>query len=213
MRKCNALLRANQRKLDRDIMSLRQVETKTKNLIIAADRRASRDPNRTNQAQKEARDFARELLRVRKQQQRLHTSKAQLSSVQMQVQEAFAMQKVQGSIKSSVVVMKEVNSLSKLPAFAQTMQELSVELMKAGVIEEMVGEALPVQEDEFEEDELAEGEVEKVLGEILKGKIDKAPQVPLAQMPQPVAAQPTAEQDEDEDELDKLRQRLDALSG
>ncbi|KAJ2895509.1 charged multivesicular body protein 3 [Zalerion maritima] len=214
MRKCNALLRSNQRKLDRDIISLKQVETKTKNLILAADKRAQRDPNRKKQALKDTRDFARELLRIRKQQQRLQTSKAQLSSVQMQVQEAFAMQKVQGSIKSSVLVMKEVNQLTRLPALAHTMQELSVELMKAGVIEEMVDEAIPADAEDFEEeDELAEGEVEKVLGEILKGKMEKAPTVPETKVTEEPQAAPAVEEDEeDEDELMKLRQRLDALS-
>lgn len=212
MRKCNALLRSNLRKLDRDIVSLKQVEVKTKNLIIASDKRAGRDANRARQAQKDVRDFARELVRVRRQQQRLHTSKAQLQSVQMQVQEAFAMQKVQGSIKSSVFVMKEVNALSRLPALAQTMQELSIELMKAGVIEEMTEEALPINED-FEEDDLADTEVDKVLGEILKSKMEKVPEVPETTMPEPVTAAPVATEDEEsEDELNRLRQRLDALN-
>src|SRR6188768_1375307 len=102
MRKCNTLLRSNMRKLDRDIVALKQTELKTKNLILAADRRGQRVPSQQKQAQKEVRDFARLMLRTRREGQRLVTAKAQLSSVQMQVNEAFALRKIEGSIKASV---------------------------------------------------------------------------------------------------------------
>ena len=59
------------RKLDRDIASVKQVEFKTKNLIQQADKRAQRDPSRRAQANKEVRDFARELVRARRASARL----------------------------------------------------------------------------------------------------------------------------------------------
>ncbi|KAK7920992.1 Snf7 family protein [Apiospora marii] len=209
MRKCNALIRSNIRKLDRDINSVKAAEIKTKNYIVAADRRGQRNPNQQKQAAKEARDFARELIRVRKTSARLTTSKAQLNSVQMQVNEAFAVRKIEGSIKASVGIMKDVNRLIRLPELAGTMQELSVELIKAGVIEDMVSDTLP--EDglfEDEEDE-AETEVDKVLGEILKGKMEKTgtlPSAPIAQ--EPVAAE---EEEEDQEAMMQMRNRLEAL--
>ncbi|KXJ96630.1 charged multivesicular body protein 3 [Microdochium bolleyi] len=214
MRKVNAMIRSNIRKLERDINAVKQVEAKTKSLILAADRRAQRDPSRSKQAAKEARDFAQELIRARRQQNRLVTSKAQLSSVQMQVNEAFAVRKIEGSIKASVGIMKNVNSLIRLPELAGTMQELSVELMKAGVIEEMVGESLPVDEEMFEDEEaLADGEVDKVLGEILKGRMEKTgpmPSAPVAQ--EPAAAAPVDAEEEDQDAMmDQMRNRLEAL--
>ena len=222
MRKCNALIRSNIRKLDRDIAQVRQVEAKTRNLIVAADRRAQRlEPGRRAQAQREARDFARELVRVRRTAARLVTSKAQLSSVQMQVNEAFAVRKIEGSVRASVGVMRDVNALVRLPQLAGTMQELGMELMKAGVIEEMVGEALPVDDDAMFEDEDAEAEVDRVLGEILKGRMDKAgplPSAPVAQEPSaaPANAAPAsaaAEEDDEEQEamMDQMRNRLEAL--
>ncbi|KAG8670155.1 Vacuolar protein-sorting-associated protein 24 [Fusarium poae] len=210
MRKCNALMRQNMRKLDRDIQTVKQVEAKTKNLIIQADKRGQRDPSRSQQAQKEVRDFARELVRARKQSQRLVTSKAQLSSVQMQVNEAFAVRKIEGSIRASVGIMKDVNSLIRLPELAGTMQELSVELMKAGVIEEMVEDVLPADGDMLMEDEEAEGEVEKVLGEVLKDR--KQPSLPVAPVPEPQKPQEEEEEEEDaEAMMDQMRNRLEAL--
>ncbi|CAJ2511677.1 Uu.00g073020.m01.CDS01 [Anthostomella pinea] len=215
MRKCNQLIRSNLRKLDRDIAQVKAVESKTKNLITAADRRGQRNPSQRTQAQKEARDFARELIRARRQSTRLVTSKAQLSSVQMQVNEAFAVRKIEGSIRASVGVMKDVNSLIRLPALAGTMQELSVELMKAGVIEDMIGDTLPVDDDGlFEDDEAeADGEVDRVLGEILKGRMDKSgslPSAPVAQEPVPAQAEEEEEED-NEAMMDQMRNRLEAL--
>lgn len=220
VRKCNTLIRSNMRKLDRDIATVRQVEIKTKNLIVQADRRAQRDPTRARQARKEVRDFARELVHARRTSARLVTSKAQLSSVQMQVNEAFAVRKIEGSIRASVGVMKDVNSLIRLPELSGTMRELSVELIKAGIIEEMVEDTLPDDADMLMEDDEAEGEVDRVLGEILKDR--KEPALPAAPLPEParkaepaLAAEAAAD-DEDEEEdaeamMDQMRNRLDAL--
>ncbi|KAF4989845.1 hypothetical protein FGRMN_8868 [Fusarium graminum] len=210
MRKCNALMRQNIRKIDRDIQTVKQVEAKTKQLILQADKRGQRDPTRAKQAQQEVRDFARELVRARKTSARLITSKAQLSSVQMQVQEAFAVRKIEGSIRASVGIMKDVNSLVRLPELAGTMQELSVELMKAGIIEEMVEDSLPTDGDMLMEDEEADGEVDKVLGEVLKDR--KQPSLPVAPVPEPQKSQEEDEEEEDaEAMMDQMRNRLEAL--
>lgn len=214
VRKCNALIRSNIRKLDRDIATVKQVETKTKNLIMQADKRAQRDPSRTKQAQQEVREFARELVRARRTSARLITSKAQLNSVQMQVNEAFAVRKIEGSIRASVGIMKDVNTLIRLPELAGTMNELSMELMKAGIIEEMVEDTLPADGDMLMEDDLAEGEVDKVLGEILKDR--REPKLPAAPVPEPERPTPAAVEEEDEEEdaeamMDQMRDRLQAL--
>jgi charged multivesicular body protein 3 len=203
------LIRSNIRKLDRDIAAVKQVETKTKNLILQADKRAARDPSRQKQAAKEVRDFARELIRARKTSARLVTAKAQLNSVQMQVNEAFALRKIEGSIRASVGIMKDVRTLISLPDLAITMRELSVELTKAGIIEEMAEDMMP-ETDLGEEDEEAEGEVDKVLGEILKDRMEKTgalPSVPVSK------EEPAAEEEEEDTEamMDQMRNRLEAL--
>ncbi|KAG5976276.1 hypothetical protein E4U56_002231 [Claviceps arundinis] len=215
MRKCNAVIRQNIRKLDRDITANKQSEYKIKQYIIQADKRAQKDPSRSKQAQRDVRDFARELVRHRRASSRLITSKAQLNSVQMQVNEAFAVRKIEGSIRASAGIMKDLNSLIRLPEYAITMRELSTELMKAGIIEEMVEEALPEDGDMLLEDEdaEAEGEVEKVLGEILKTKPKReAAVLPVAPEPEPEKAFEEVEPVEDSDTMmDRMRNRLDAL--
>jgi len=152
-------VRQNVRKLDRDIQQLKVTEQKTKNLIQQSSKRAQRNPSMAKQANQDVRIFARELIRVRKQSNRLMTSKAQLNSVQMQVNEAFSVRKIEGSIKASTGIMKDVNSLVRLPELTGTMRELSSELMKAGIIEEMLDDTLG-------ENEMLEGEADEAEEEV-----------------------------------------------
>ncbi|CAF9934058.1 MAG: Vacuolar protein-sorting-associated protein 24 [Heterodermia speciosa] len=208
MRKCNSLIRSNTRKLDRDLNQLKILDQKTRQLIVAANKRGQRNPSQAKQAASETRIFAKEMIRIRKQSSRLATSKAQLQSVQMQVNEAFSVRKIEGSMKASTGVMKDVNSLVRLPELMGTMRELSQELVKAGIIEEMVGDSLPDDQLMEGEDDEAEAEVDKVLGEILSGKLGKAGVVE-----KPVTEEPEQEADLEEQEasLDEMRGRLEAL--
>ena len=207
MRKCNGIIRKNVRQLDRDIGNLKILDQKTKKYILDASRRGQKNPSQAKQATAEARTFAKELIRVRRQAARLNTSKAQLKSVQMQVNEAFSVRKIEGSLKASTGIMKDVNMLVRLPELTGTMRELSQELMKAGIIEEMVGDTLPNDELLEGEDEEAETEVDKVLGEVLHGRLGKVGTVQED-------IQPPLEQEEDEDQeatLEQMRGRLEAL--
>lgn len=181
---------------------MKVTEAKTRGYILAASKRAEKSPAQATQARQEARTFAKELVNVRKQAGRLHTAKAQLQSVEMQVNEAYSIRKIEGSLKVSAGIMKDVNTLVKLPEISTTMQELSQELMKAGIIEEMVGDM--IESDFLEEDEEAEAEVDAVLGEVLKGKLGPLDQ----QMPALPAQQ---EEEEEAEDLETMRGRLEAL--
>ncbi len=208
MRKCNSLIRSNTRKLDRDMAQLKMLDSKTKQYILQASKRGQKNPSQAKQAAAETRTFAREMIRIRKQSSRLATSKAQLQSVQMQVNEAFSVRKIEGSIKASTGIMKDVNSLVRLPELTGTMRELSQELVKAGIIEEMVGDSLPDNQLMEGEDDEAETEVDKVLEEILQGKLGQAK---VAEAP--VEEEPVPEEDLEEQEatLEQMRGRLEAL--
>jgi charged multivesicular body protein 3 len=201
------------------MVALRTLDHKTRNLILSSSKRASRlaptNPLHA-QAQSEVRTFARELLRVRRQVARLATSKAQLESVGMQVREAFSVRKIEGSIKASTGIMRDVNSLVRLPELEGTMRELGSELVKAGIIEEMVGDMLPDGEGLVEEDEEGEEEVERVLGEVL-GKKDKTPQLPskiIADEEEHLGEGVEESQEDEADSealLERMRGRLEAL--
>jgi charged multivesicular body protein 3 len=187
---------------------LKVLDSKTKQYILQASKRGQKNPSQAKQAAAETRTFAKEMIRIRKQGSRLATSKAQLQSVQMQVNEAFSVRKIEGSIKASTGIMKDVNSLVRLPELTGTMRELSQELVKAGIIEEMVGDSLPDDQLMEGEDDEAEAEVDKVLGEILQGKLG---QTKVAE--KPVDEEPVPEEDLEEQEatLAQMRGRLEAL--
>lgn len=205
-------MRSNMRKLDRDLANLKALENKTRSYILQASKRAQRQPSQAKQAAQETRIFARELIRVRKQEQRVSTSKATMGSVKMQVDEAFAMRKIGDSLKNATGIMKDVNTLVKLPEISGTMRELSQELVKAGIIEEMVSDSMPDSELLEDEDEEAESEVDKVLSEVLKDRV-QAPSLPA----EPVAPVGREEDKVEEDEvgseemLAQMRGRLEAL--
>ena len=202
------MIRSNTRKLERDIRDLKLLEQKARQSIVSANKRGQKTPSQAKQAASDTRLLAKEMIRIRKQSTRLATSKAQLQSVQMQVNEAFSVRKIEGSMKASTGVMKDVNSLVRLPELMGTMRELSQELVKAGIIEEMVGDSLPDDQLMEGEDDEAEAEVDKVLGEILTGKLGKA-----GVIERPVMEEPEPEQDLEEQEatLDEMRGRLEAL--
>jgi len=90
-----------------------------------------------------ARMLAKELVRARKQRQRMYQSKATLNSVQMQLQEQVGMPilfeeevdgvatyKISGILKQSTGVMRDVNSLVKIPELNRDMRLFSMELTK-----------------------------------------------------------------------------------
>ncbi|KAF2804928.1 vacuolar protein-sorting-associated protein [Mytilinidion resinicola] len=211
-RKCNALVRSNVRKLEREIQQSKAAETKAKSLILEASKRPQKNSGQAKAALDATRGFARQLIGIRKQTSRLLTGKAQLQSVQMQVNEAFSMRKIEGSLRASTGIMKDVNSLVRLPELTGTMRELSQELVRAGIIEEMVGDSLPDSELWEGEDDAAEAEVDKILGEILKDRLPASAEKPVDS----VSVQRVAEEVEDPKEQEMLahmRGRLEALKG
>ena len=59
-----------------------------------------------------------------------------------------------------------MNKLMNMPQMQATMQMMSMEMAKAGLIEEVMGDAIDMAMDDDEMDEEAEEEVEKVVAEL-----------------------------------------------
>ena len=134
----------------------------------------------------------------------------------MQVNEAFSVRKIEGSMKASTGMMKDVNQLIRLPELTGSMRQLGEELIRAGVLEEMVDETLSTGELDEMDDE-AEEEVDKVLQQILEPR-EPAPKVsqtqePVSAPPVPAALIGETEEDEEDQEavLSQMRGRLEAL--
>lgn len=83
----------------------------------------------------------------------------------------IAILKVAGSLQKSGEVMKLVNQLARLPELSLSMQQMSMEMTKAGIMEEMIGDTMEMMDDDDIE-EAADEEVNNVLFQITDGRKD-----------------------------------------
>jgi charged multivesicular body protein 3 len=158
VRKWKSSLRKEERELDKTVRKIDQEEVKTKKFIKDAAKRGD---------SKSCKMLASEIIKARKQKEKLMISKAQLSSLGMQMQQQLSVAKVTGVLQKSTETMKVVNKLMRLPEINNTMRDMSVEMMKAGVIEEMMEDALGGDNESVEEE--AQEAVDQVLFELTDG--------------------------------------------
>lgn len=196
VRKWQAELRAEQRKIDRQIRDIQFEEKKVQKSIKDAAKRSEITTCRV---------LAKEILHSRKAVGRLYVNKAQMMSINNALTEQLAMLRVSGTLQKSTDVMKLVNETLKLPEIQATMMDMSREMAKAGLIEEMMNDALDSALDTEEMEQETEEEVEKVLMEVAGEVIAALP----AAKAQPAAV--AAEHEEINAEDDELRERLHAM--
>merc|ERR1719474_483896 len=103
--------------------------------------------------------LAKEIVHARKTISKLYTAKANLNSIQLQMKGQLATIKVTGAMQAFV----------RLPEIQKTMQDLSREMMKAGILEEMVEDTMEGLEGEEEVEEAAQEEIDKILSELTAG--------------------------------------------
>ena len=210
--KIKASLRKNGRQIDRNINELQALQKKTKQLI-----KKSAKENDT----KAVRIYAKELYEINKQYTRIYTSKAQLDSITMKVEEAYKMKNLTNSMSVSTGIMKEMNALVKLPQLQSPVVELEKELMKAGIITEMLDDTFETldmnEEDEMNEE--VEEQVNKIIEEYTTEKFATVNKVPTTQLPTKHTINNKADEEITENQVDKeadkmiadMRERLKAL--
>ncbi|KIK06654.1 hypothetical protein K443DRAFT_129598 [Laccaria amethystina LaAM-08-1] len=190
-------LRSESRQLDRE---MRQLDIATNKARQSVKQLASKGDV------KSARILAKEVVRSTKQKDRLSVSKARLGSIGTQLSQQVAMVKVTGSLQKSTEIMKLSNALMKFPQISQTMREMSMEMTKAGIMEEMLEDTFDLDEDE-ELDTEADAEVDKVLFELTNGKLGQAGSV-STELP---SVQDKGEEEETERNMEKYREQLNGL--
>lgn len=201
VREWTSALNKQSRGLDRQIRSIEREELKVKRSLKEAAKQGHKDVCRT---------LAKEIVRSRKAKNRIHTSKAQINSVSMQMKNQLAMLRVNGAIQKSTDVMKAMQSLCKVPQIQETMRELSKEMMKAGIIEEMVEDTFEAFDDQDELEDAAQEEVDQVLSELTAGALANVPSAVTSDLPEAEGA--TAMSDEsEEEEAEEMQRRLEAL--
>lgn len=161
-REWNSKLRKQTMLLDRQIRNIQREEEKVKASLKQAAKKGDKDVCFI---------LAKEIVNSRKAINRISTSKAQLNSVALHMTQQQASLRVAGSMQKSADVMKAMNNLVKVHEISGVMQELSREMMRAGIIEEMMEETLDEVSgiDEEEMEEQVQAEVDKVLFELTAG--------------------------------------------
>lgn len=163
---------------------------------------------------KSAKILAREIVRSNAQRNRLTTSKARLNSIGLQLNHQLAMFKVTGSMAKSTEIMKLSNQLVSLPQMTAAMRQMSAEMVKAGIMEEMMEDTMDsgvLGEDEDEMEEEAQAQVDKVLFELTDGKLGQASTDPLPELQQPQVEEPSATRQQQDEEMKRMQAALDGL--
>lgn len=155
--------------------------------------------------------LAKNVLHSRKACKQLMTAKAQMNSVSMQLQHQLATMKMMGVMSKSTEIMQGMNQLVNITEVRETMMTMSKEMMKAGLIDEMMDETIEDALGDVEEDELDE-EVDKVIADVMTDKL-KGTRVVGGRLPQKQAAVEDEVEEEEavEENEDELMAKYNAL--
>ncbi|KAF8339007.1 Snf7 family [Cantharellus anzutake] len=154
---------------------------------------------------KSSRILAKEIVRSNKQKDRMSVAKARLGSIGIQLQNQLSLSKITGSLQKSTEILKLSNEAIKLPQISGVMRQMSMEMTKAGIMEEMVDDTLEELDQDEELEEEANEEVDKVLFELTDGKFGKVGEVSTT-LPNEVE-----EEALHEEEMDRMRRQLEGL--
>ncbi|KAF7152287.1 vacuolar protein sorting-associated protein 24 homolog 1-like [Rhododendron vialii] len=200
-------LRKECRGIERQIIDIQREEKRVQKAIKDAAKRNDMGS---------AKALAKEIVRSRRTVNRLYENKAQLNSISMHLGESVAIARTVGHLNKSAEVMKLVNNLMKAPEIAVTMQNFSKEMIKAGLIEETVNDALDSALDTEDIEEETEAEVDKVLTALAGETAAELPEAVRKQkLKQPATVAGAAREDEaiaegaeEEEDLEEIRARL-----
>lgn len=196
-------IRTEMRMIDRQIRDIQREQEKVKRSIKDAAKKGEKDVCVI---------LAKEMVQSKRAITKLYASKAHMNSVLLSMKNQLAVLRVAGALQKSTEVMKAMQSLVKVPEIQATMRELSKEMMKAGIIEEMLEDTFESMEDGEDMEEAAEEEVDKILFEITAGALGKAPSKVTDALPETEPIGATAASDEEsEEDIEAMQSRLEAL--
>ncbi|XP_076014619.1 charged multivesicular body protein 3 [Genypterus blacodes] len=196
-------IRKEMRMIDRQIRDIQREQEKVKRSIKDAAKKGQKDVCVV---------LAKELVQSKRAVAKLYTSKAQMNSVLLSMKNQLSVLRVAGALQKSTEVMKAMQNLVKIPEIQATMRDLSKEMMKAGIIEDMLEDTFESMEDGEDMEEAAEAEIDKILFDITAGALGKAPSKVTDALPEMEPAGATAaSEDESEEDIEEMQSRLAAL--
>uniref|UniRef100_A0A3B5K0Q6 Charged multivesicular body protein 3 n=1 Tax=Takifugu rubripes TaxID=31033 RepID=A0A3B5K0Q6_TAKRU len=192
-----------QQKPPKELVNIQREQEKVKRSIKDAAKKGQKDVCVV---------LAKEIVQSKRAVSKLYASKAHMNSVTLGMRNQLAVVRVAGALQRSTDVMKAMQSLVKVPEIQATMRDLSKEMMKAGIIEEMLEDTFESMEDGEDMEEAAEEEIDKILFEITAGALGKAPSKVTDALPEMEPQGATAASDEEsEEDIEAMQSRLEAL--
>ncbi|XP_002130271.2 charged multivesicular body protein 3-like [Ciona intestinalis] len=194
-RQWSSELRKEGRMLDRQIRNIQREQEKVKRSLKEAAKKGDKQS---------AAILAKELVHSNKSISRIYASKATINSVDMGIKNQVAMARVSGAFEKSSEVMKSMQELVKVGEVRESMMGLSKEMMKMGLVEEMMDDMMSPLDDSEEMEDAAQSEIDKVLYDITAGALGKLPESEDHELP-------TIEVEDEEEDEDVMQRRLEAL--
>ncbi|KAK2954224.1 putative Charged multivesicular body protein 3 [Blattamonas nauphoetae] len=166
-------IRKSQRELTKNMNSYKLAEQKAKREIQACVKRGD---------QASARTLAKNVLQVRKAYDRSYSASAQLDILTSNIDQQARMMRTTKIIQQSSEIQAAMNAACSVPEITGVMQEMSKQMMTAGIIQEEVDAAFDDMDGDI--DDLADDEVDKVVAEMVAGQLDQQ-RVQRGQIAQP----------------------------
>mmetsp|Transcript_165615 Transcript_165615/g.526669 ORF Transcript_165615/g.526669 Transcript_165615/m.526669 type:complete len:223 (+) Transcript_165615:130-798(+) len=150
-------MRTEGREIERGIRKIEQEENKIKKDIQVMAAKGA-DPVNIKM-------LTKSLVRSRKAKDRLYTTRATMQAIESELQCTAATMRLNDAMKGSAAVMKQINAVSNVPEVHENMAAIQKEMLRAGLIEEMMDEGMDAL-DGPEVEEEAEAELDKVLEDL-----------------------------------------------
>eukprot|EP00929_Paragymnodinium_shiwhaense_P089385 TRINITY_DN4953_c0_g1_i1.p2 TRINITY_DN4953_c0_g1~~TRINITY_DN4953_c0_g1_i1.p2 ORF type:complete len:253 (-),score=83.96 TRINITY_DN4953_c0_g1_i1:295-960(-) len=157
LREWQGKLRGEIRGIERSIRTIERDEEKIKRDIKTLAKQGA-DP-------KNIAVLAKSVVRSGKAKGRMYTARSGLMTASSELQNMAATMRLNDSMKKSTEVMHAVGQLTNVPELQESMQTLQTEMMRAGLIDEMIEEGMEDLDGPDMEEEAA-GEVDKVLEDL-----------------------------------------------
>mmetsp|Transcript_36852 Transcript_36852/g.60686 ORF Transcript_36852/g.60686 Transcript_36852/m.60686 type:complete len:215 (-) Transcript_36852:139-783(-) len=150
--------------------------------------------------------MAKSVVQQEKQIAHLYGVKTQMNSVVLQIKEQQATIKMTNALKQSATVSHIMGRLVKLPELQSTMQKMSMEMQKHGLVQEMIDDQM---DDVLNvDDDAVEDEIDKVVMEMTDMTLADIGSI-TGNLPK--QQQEEKEDENDEDEMKKMQARLSSL--
>jgi len=158
------VIREQKRMVDRSVRSLDRERTgleRQEKLLIAEIKK-----NAKAGQMKSVKVMAKDLVRIRKHQEKFIALTAQLRAISLQMTSMASTQQLTESVKQITKSMVRLNKSIKLPELQKIMVEFMKQTEQMEMKQEMVGDALDMAMDDAEDEEESEAIVNQVLDEI-----------------------------------------------